>query len=127
MLLTAFIAQADVEKLMASQGISVDKDALKNLFAALADTSVVDAIAAGSKKTASMPSGGARAAAPTAGAGGDAPAEEKLAALHDLYVHRAKVGEDPISYARIFFYGHKGHEDHVEEQVEHQEPADGPR
>ena len=62
---------------MASQGISVDKEALSRLFAALADTSVVDAIAAGSKKTASMPSGGARAAGPTAGAGGGAPAEEK--------------------------------------------------
>ena len=58
---------------MTDCGVSVNKDALDALFAALEKTSVADAIAAGSSKLVSMPSGGARAAG---GAAAGAAAEE---------------------------------------------------
>ena len=72
-LLTFYIAKADVEKFMNDTGVSVDKEMLDNLFKALEKTPVADAIAAGSKKVAAMPSGGA--ARPAAAAGGDAGAD----------------------------------------------------
>ena len=68
-------SKADVEKFMNDAGISVDKEMLTTLFAALEKTSVVDAVAAGQKKLAAMPSGGG--ARPAAAAGGAAGAEEK--------------------------------------------------
>ena len=47
---------------MTDSGVSVNKEALSALFAALENTSVADAIKAGESKLASMPSGGARPA-----------------------------------------------------------------
>ena len=69
-------SQADVEAFMNKCGITVDKDALKTFFAAVANTSVTDAIAAGDKKTISMPAGGARPAAGATAAAAEAPKEE---------------------------------------------------
>ena len=71
--------KSDVEKLLNDSGCTVDKEALSTLFAALEKTSVVDAIAAGSKKLITMPSGGgARAPAAGGAAAAEAPkADEK--------------------------------------------------
>ena len=53
---------------MKACGVSVDKDSINQFFKNMADTNAVDAIAAGSKKTVTMPSGGGRAAAASGGA-----------------------------------------------------------
>jgi len=73
--------QKDVQAFMTKSGVSIDKEALAAFFKALDGKTVTGACTAGAKKQVTMPSGGARAAAPgAAAAGGDAgaaPAEVK--------------------------------------------------
>jgi large subunit ribosomal protein LP2 len=81
------ISQSDVESFMTKCGVSADKDVMKALFAAMKETSMKDAIAAGQKKCVSMPSGGARAAGPAAGgaaAAEAAPKEEEKEEAEDV-------------------------------------------
>jgi large subunit ribosomal protein LP2 len=70
---------ANIEKILSSVGVEVDKKNLDIVIKNLAGKSVEELMAAGSKKLASMPSGGgAAAAAPAAAAGGAAaPAAAK--------------------------------------------------
>ena len=72
---------------MTDSGVSVNKEALSALFAALENTSVADAIKAGESKLASMPSGGARPAAAgdaTAAAADEPKKEEKKEEVEDV-------------------------------------------
>jgi len=80
-LLTALAGQeinaANIEKILSSVGVEVDKANLDIVVKEMAGKSVEELIAAGSTKLASMPSGGGAAAAPAAAAaGGAAPAAE---------------------------------------------------
>uniref|UniRef100_A0A0N4Z2R5 Large ribosomal subunit protein P2 n=1 Tax=Parastrongyloides trichosuri TaxID=131310 RepID=A0A0N4Z2R5_PARTI len=72
----------NVEDILASVGIDVDAEALKAVFGALAGKNIEEVIAEGSKKLASVPSGGAApvaaaSAAPAAAAPAAAKKEEK--------------------------------------------------
>eukprot|EP00088_Acartia_fossae_P040371 TRINITY_DN4203_c0_g2_i1.p1 TRINITY_DN4203_c0_g2~~TRINITY_DN4203_c0_g2_i1.p1 ORF type:complete len:113 (-),score=76.97 TRINITY_DN4203_c0_g2_i1:35-373(-) len=74
------VTAANIEKILSSVGVEVDKTNLDLVVKNLAGKSVDELMAEGSKKLASMPAGGG--AAPAAGgagaaAGGAAPAEEK--------------------------------------------------
>ena len=74
--------QKDVEAFMKKCGVSCEKESLDAFFKTLKENNVVDAVAAGSKKHISMPSGGGAArpaAAATAGGAAAAKAEEKPA------------------------------------------------
>ena len=81
-LLTALAGQeinaANIEKILSSVGVEVDKANLDIVVKEMAGKSVEELIAAGSTKLASMPSGGGAAAASAApaAAGGAAPAAE---------------------------------------------------
>ena len=61
----------NVEDILGSVGIDVDSDALKSVLSALEGKNIEEVITEGSKKLASVPSGGA---APVAAASSDAPA-----------------------------------------------------
>uniref|UniRef100_A0A0N5BA60 Large ribosomal subunit protein P2 n=1 Tax=Strongyloides papillosus TaxID=174720 RepID=A0A0N5BA60_STREA len=67
----------NVEDILGSVGIDVDGDALKAVLSALEGKKIEDVIAEGSKKLASVPSGGA---APVAAASSAAPAAAAPAA-----------------------------------------------
>ena len=70
--------KADVKALLTASGCKADDEALDKFFALLDNSKkeVHELIQAGSSKLVSMPSGGARAAGPTASAGA-APAQAK--------------------------------------------------
>merc|ERR1712107_808067 len=68
------INAANIEKILSSVGVEVEKEKLDLVVKNLAGKSVEELEAAGREKLASMPSGGGAAAAAPA-AGGDAPAE----------------------------------------------------
>merc|ERR1712086_789979 len=55
--------QKDVEAFMKKCGVSCEKESLDAFFKTLKENNVVDAVAAGSKKHISMPSGGGAAPA----------------------------------------------------------------
>merc|ERR1719347_1481826 len=68
---------ADVKAIISSVGIDAEDDKLSKVIDELKGKSVEELIAEGSKKLASVPSGGAAApAAAAGGAGGAAPAAE---------------------------------------------------
>jgi len=67
----------NIEKILSSVGVEVDKKNLDIVVKNLAGKSLEELMAAGSSKLASMPSGGGGGAAAPAAAGGDAaPAAE---------------------------------------------------
>ena len=89
--------QANVEDFMKASGISVDKESLTLFFTKLEGTNVQDAIAAGSKKLVSMPSGGARVAAAGGAASAavaEAPKEEKKEEVEDVDMGGLFGGDD---------------------------------
>ena len=69
--------RAEVEAFMKASGVSVDKESLDVFFQKIEGVSVQDAIAAGSKKLVTMPSGGGAARPAAAAAGGAAAAAPK--------------------------------------------------
>ena len=71
------IAQQDVEDFMKKSGVSCDKAELETFFKALGDQSLPALVAAGSKKTISMPRGGGGGGAAAAGGAAKPAAEEK--------------------------------------------------
>merc|ERR1712070_856832 len=71
------ISQKDVESFMKACGVSCEKAELEAFFKALDGRALPGLIAAGSKKTISMPCGGGGGAPAAGGAGGAAAAEEK--------------------------------------------------
>ena len=92
-------SQADVEKFMKDAGCTVDKDALTAFFKCMEGKEAHTAIQAGSKKTISMPAGGARPAggAPAAGKGGAsaaAPVEAKKEEVEDVDMGGLFGGDD---------------------------------
>ena len=91
--LTLYIAKSDVEKLLNDSGCTVDKDALSPLFAALEKTSVTDAIAAGSKRLITMPSGGG---------GGAASATGGAAAVEAPKADEKKEEEEAVDMGGLF-------------------------
>merc|ERR1711860_124834 len=66
----------NIEKILSSVGVEVDKKNLDIVVKNLAGKSLEELMAAGSSKLASMPSGGGGGAAAPSAAGGDAPAAE---------------------------------------------------
>lgn len=76
---------ADLKKILDSVGIEAEKDRLEKVIKELAGKNVTEVIAEGSKKLASVPSGGgapapaAGGAAPAAAAGGSPAKEDKKA------------------------------------------------
>ncbi|OKL56949.1 60S acidic ribosomal protein P2 [Talaromyces atroroseus] len=70
---------ADIKSVLESVGIDADEERLEKLISELEGKDIQELIAEGSSKLASVPSGGAGAAAPAAGgaAAGGAAAEEK--------------------------------------------------
>jgi large subunit ribosomal protein LP2 len=77
-------AQKDVEDFMKSSGISCDKAELETFFKALGDQSIPDLVAAGSKKTISMPRGGGGGGAAAGGAAKPAAEEKKEEAVEEV-------------------------------------------
>ena len=69
----------DITKLLSTVGIEVDSERLEKLMSELSGKDINALIAEGQEKLASVPSGGAVAAAPAAGgaAAGEAPKEEE--------------------------------------------------
>ncbi|KAK3799922.1 hypothetical protein RRG08_003004 [Elysia crispata] len=74
-------SSGDIEKILSSVGIEAEADRVKKIISELEGKDLAELIEEGSKKLASVPSGGgagaAAAAAPAAGAADAGPAEEK--------------------------------------------------
>nr|ACR24957.1 ribosomal protein P2 [Lepidochitona cinerea] len=73
-------SQKDLENILGSVGIEVEKDKAAKVISELKGKDINQVIAEGEKKLASVPSGGGGAAAPAAaagGGGGAAPAAKK--------------------------------------------------
>ena len=90
------VAQADVEKFMKECGVSVDKDAIKQFFANMADKNVAETIKEGEKKLIKMPAVGGGGARPAAGgaAAAAAPVEEKKEEVEDVDMGGLFGGDD---------------------------------
>ncbi|KAL2449864.1 hypothetical protein ABEF95_014091 [Exophiala dermatitidis] len=81
-------SDSDIKNVLSSVGIDADEERLSKLLSELKDKDISELIAEGSKKLASVPTGGAggAAAAPAAGgaaAGGAAAAEEEKPAAKE--------------------------------------------
>ena len=68
------VAADDVAKLLKDTGVQTNKEELDAMIKAVAGKKLHDLVRDGSKRLASVPSGGAVAAAPAKAAGGPAPA-----------------------------------------------------
>ena len=88
----------DVTKLLSTVGIEADNERLEKLISELDGKDVSELISEGKEKLASVPSGGAvAAAAPAAGAGGDDPADRVPVARARRA--RAEAARDPAQRA----------------------------
>ena len=76
-MLTHFLGEDDVAKLLKEVGVAADKENLKVMIEKLAGKSIPDLIKAGQSKFASIPSGGAAAPSSAAPAGAKAEAKKE--------------------------------------------------
>lgn len=79
-----------IKKIVSAVGIDFDQARVDLLMKELKDKKVADVIAEGSKKLASVPSGGAVAAAPAAGAAAPAAGAKKVPYLNNIRPKRRK-------------------------------------
>merc|ERR1719498_276026 len=84
-------SEKDVTKLLTDSGVKADADQIKCLMDRLKDQDIVKCTKEGMHKFASMPSGGAAAAAPAGGAAAAAPAEAKKEAKKEESEEEADV------------------------------------
>ncbi|XP_054710192.1 60S acidic ribosomal protein P2-like [Uloborus diversus] len=70
-------SEADIEKILGSVGIEVDKERSKKVISELSGKNVEEIITNGKSKLASMPAGGGAVAAGGAPAAGGSPAKEE--------------------------------------------------
>ena len=114
------VAQADVEKFMKECGVSVDKDAIKQFFANMADKNVAETIKEGEKKLIKMPAVGGGGARPAAGGAAAAAAEPAVAVAkkRTRKKRRINVSSDEESDDEDFVGGVEEEDDEEDEGVE---------
>ncbi|GAB1609863.1 60S acidic ribosomal protein P2-like [Argonauta hians] len=91
-------SEADLEKILGSVGIEAESAKMKKVISQLKDKDPATLIKEGQLKLASVPSGGAVAAAPAAGAGGAAPAAEKAEEKKEEKKEESEESDDDMGF-----------------------------
>ncbi|GFR09461.1 60S acidic ribosomal protein P2 [Trichonephila clavata] len=92
---------SDIEKILSSVGIEVDKERSKKIVSELGGKDINEIISNGKSKLASMPSGGAvavSAAAPAAGGGGGAAASPAKESKKEAKKEESDESDDDMGF-----------------------------
>ncbi|KAL3856705.1 hypothetical protein ACJMK2_011428 [Sinanodonta woodiana] len=87
-------SQKDLEKILSSVGIECESDKVNKIISELKGKNIEELIAEGSRKLASVPSGGAVAVSAAAGGGGAAPAATSAPAKEEKKEEKKKEESD---------------------------------